>query len=265
MLLLFLNEAYNAEQLIRWYVAFPFFLIAVTNYIDKKYLLALLLAILSCSIHKGLSILIGIVWAVSYIKKQIVPTWLAAILFALSVFLGRISIFDSISPYLTLISFEDEKTMIYLNRFSDFVTDNVTDREVLTYTILNKVRMYGAYIFAVFMLPLLLKKKIISVFETNVFLISLILFPMLCQADVLNRYGDGLKFISTIVSAAGYGYVITNRKQFPRWLYYMCFISIYFYMKPQFDRIFMRSEWWTMLYVWDANGQDCLPKSLFLK
>lgn len=263
-LLLFLWETHNAENFIRWFLAFSFFLYFIGYLQSKKIKLSLIFAALSVTTHIGTIILITAVFALVFIKKQIIPTWIAEILFILSLFYGSVNLLSYLTPYIQFLGM-DAKSAQYAANFDNMIAGeygNVGIRDALSFT--NNLRIILAYSIPILTIPHLLKKSLIKPIEANLFIIGIILNPILGQIEILNRFGEGLQFFSVIVSSASYVYILQNKKKLPKYIVMLCIISMMANMWPIISNIINRNNWWEMLFIWDANGRNTLPLGLYI-
>lgn len=264
-LLLFLWEGQNVENFIRWFLGFSFYLLFVSTYINEKYKHALLFSLLAVTIHFGLFLMIGVTLVLSIVKKQIMKSWLVEVLFLCSLMFGTVQMFGFLSQYIAMFGI-DEKSTLYANQFQDIITGEfglVGMQDSLSFS--NIIRKIFAYSFPIFLIPKLLKKELIHPVIANLFIVGVILAPMFTQVEIMNRFGEGLLFFSIIVSAASYNYILKERKNYPRYVYWFCILSIFANIWPVLSGILNRTDWWTMMYIWDANGRDVVPLHYFLQ
>lgn len=264
-LLLFLWEAVNVENFIRWYLAFSFYLFFVAYYINKKYKKALLWAIIAVTTHIGTILLVGITLGLSVTKRQILNSWFVEMLFLLSLILGTVGILGFLSPYVGLFGFDDRSTR-YTEQFQDIITGDfgkVGMQAALSFT--NIIRQILAYTIPILMIPRLLREKMINPTIANLFIMGVILSPILKQVEILNRFGEGMLFFSIIVSSASYSYILNNRRKLPKYLNWVCLLSIVANIWPVVSGFLARTNWWEMMYIWNAEGRKILPIIWFLK
>lgn len=263
-LLLFLWEGRNVENFIRWYLAFSFFLYFISYLQEKKSKHAFVFAILSVFTHIGTFILIAIVIALLFIKKQILNSWIVEVLFIVAVLFGSVNILSYINPYIHLLGI-DARSAGYVSKFDDIITGefgHVGIREALSFS--NNIRIIMAYSLPILTIPKLLKNSLIRPLEANLFIIGVVLSPILGQVEILNRYGEGLQFFSVIVSSASYAFIIHNKNKIPKSIVVLCYMSIIANIWPVISGIVGRNNWWEMLFIWDANGRNTLPLGLYI-
>lgn len=262
-LIIFLREAALAENFIRWYWAYSFFIFSFSYFTKKKYLLSGVLAGLSVLSHIGMIILFFLVVVLSLIKRQLFSSTITEILFLVSLLFGSTQLLGILSPIISLFGV-DERSLSYISDYNDIISGN---RGTLGYadelSIRNIIQIVLAYSIPIFTIPHLLKKKLITNLEANLFIIGVILNPILSKVEILGRYGDAILFFSIIVSSVSYGYILKNKKHLPKYALLLCYLSIISNIWPAIANAINRTNWWTMLYIWDSGGKDSLPMILF--
>lgn len=262
--ILFLWEAHNAELFIRWYMAFAFFIIAFVQYKHKSYKSAILFSTLAVTSHIGALLVVASVFGLSFIKKQLIPSMLVEILFVVSLIYGSVGLLEFLNPYISILGIDD-RSAHYAESFNKIINGEygiVGFTQTRSWT--NFVRIILSYSFPIFFIPVLLKKNILTQLEANIFIVGVIVFPVLAQVEILNRFGEAFLFFSIIVSSLSYGYVFSHRYQFSSLTIILSNISMLCNYWPVLSCIINRRYWWEMLFVWDADGRNTLPLQLFI-
>lgn len=263
ILILFLWEAHNAELFIRWYIAFAFFLVAFVWFKHRHYAYAAFFAVLSVTSHVGVFVIVLLALVLSLLKRQILPSFLVEIIFLFNLLLSSVEMLEILNPYISLLGV-DERSTIYTEKFKDIITGNFGQVGIVGIeSITTYVRNILAYSFPILFLPILLKKNLVNTTESNIFLLGTMLFPILNQVEILNRYGEALMFFSAIVSSIAYYYIFLHRKQYPSWVYVFAVLSMISNIWPIISSIISRQDWWYMLFIWNAEGRNTLPIYLF--
>lgn len=266
-LLLFLWESHNAENFIRWFLSFAFFLFFVRFLQDKKYKSAAVFAAIAATTHVGVVLLIAVVLAVRFCKRLLLPTWLSESLFVLSLLLGTISIMTFLNDYIQLLGINngDGRVGFYLSQYGSIVSGNFGHaglRGALDFT--NNIRILLAYSFPLFMIPILVKQSHLQVLFANLFIIGVIINPIFSQVEILNRFGEGLQFFSVVVSSVAYTYVFKNKRINNKMIQVWGGLSLIANLWPVISDIINRTEWYYMLYIWDAGSRNVLPYNYFV-
>ena len=262
MLLLFLWESTMAENLIRWYLAIAFFLIYV--YFLRKgnpFLYLFGLAAIGC--HFGTLILVLAVFFLSKVKIVPLPPYVWQILLIASVFLGTTEILSSLSPYISLLGI-DERTAKYAEQYDDILAGefgHVGMRERAGFITL--ARTIIGYSFPIWMISALIKDKIITPLDANCYLIGIVANPICKQVEILERFSSGFLLFALIVAGCSYWYVFKNAKNYNIIIRLFAALSLFCYAWPIFSGLFYRTEWWQMLFIWDAHGRESIPYGFY--
>ena len=262
--ILFLWEAHNAELFIRWYMAFAFFIVAFVQFKHQHYIGALIFSVFALTSHIGSILIVVAVLGLSVIRRQLLPSFLVEILFIASLFLGSVGMLDFLTPYIIILNLDDRSTH-YVESFDRIINGEygiVGFSQARSWA--NFIRIVMAYSFPIFFQSVLIKRKIISYLEGNIFIVGVIIFPILAQVEILNRFGEAFLFFSIITSSLSYGYVFNNMKQFSSLTFMLAVISMISNYWPVLSAILYRQHWFEMLYIWDAGNRDTLPLQLFI-
>ena len=258
MLILFLWEGTAAENLIRWYLAVAFLLIFV-YFLRKGNPLLYIFALAAIGCHYGTLILVLALYLLNRVKLVPLPPYVWQILLIASVFFGTTEIFSFISPYISFLGI-DERTTKYVNQYDDIVegefgTLGIRERG----STISLLRAIIAYSFPIWMIATLIKEKVITHLDANCYLIGIVANPICSQVEILERFSGGLLLFSIIVSGCAYWYVFKNAKKYSN--LWVCFAaaSLFCYAEPIISGMFYKTEWWQMLYIWDANGRETIP------
>ena len=262
--ILFIWETHNAENFIRWYLAFSFFIYAFVFFKRGKYKQAVLFSALASLTHIGSLLLISTTLAINLRKKELLPKFVALGLFTASVLVGNTGLLNFLVPYTHFLGF-DERSSFYVDQFSDIVQGEFGLVGFMNVSLSNKIRVLLAYSIPLLMLGRMIKEKLVSALDGNLFLVGAIVAPIFVQVEILNRYGEGFLFFSVVVSSATYGFIWNNRKCLPKQYVVFGAISFLANIWPVFSMLFSRNQWWTMLYIWDSGNLDTLPLYLFLR
>lgn len=261
-LLLFFWETANVENFIRWFLAFSLFIYFFAYYRRKAYKKAAIFALLAVTTHIGSVILIAAVVGISLFKKQMIPSWLVFVFLVLSLLYGSAGGLSFLTPYISLLGL-DERSAGYAEQFGDIISGDFGVVGLSKLTFSNIIRIIIAYSIPVFMMSALLKNKMLRPFEVNLFIVGVLLAPIFGQVEILNRYGEGLRFFSVIVSGSAYYLIFKHVSKFPVAIVFAAYISFFANVWPVVSSAIGRTQWYEMLYIWDASSRDVLPLIYF--
>lgn len=251
------------ENLIRWYFAFSFILLALRLLMDSRYFLSLLLAIIAFLVHSGIIICI-LVLIIFYflINKKILNPNIAFILFTISLFFGSTDQLISASSLVNQLHIFDS------SRYSNYTENAVSiasgemNSGVYERSIVNNIRIYISFIFPIyfggryFLKNKIKYKKIIWLYNLAVF--SIIIMPIFILVEIFNRFSAVLMVFAIIF--VGISTLIAYKRRLKNKLVFALFLlsflcSVYPILKIPFDLTKDKE----MLFVWDANGRNYLP------
>ncbi len=262
ILLLFLWEGITVENYIRWFLGISFFLFFITFLKRGEFKKSTLFAIIAFLFHSGIFPLIGICLILYKLKIKYNPI-IVQILLVVSIFLGSIQILNFLTPYMSFLSIND-KAAGYTDSFEQIVNGEFgyvgyrASKELIT-----QLRILVAYSFPIYIIPKLVEKLKISDFDSNVFIVAIIATPLLTQVEILDRYSTALLILSIVASGSAYYYSIARFKTLSIFFRCFCVLSLIAYVYPVLSGIFQRTEWYKMLFIWDANGREALPLMYF--
>lgn len=265
MFVIFLIESYNAENYIRWYLGIAFFLFFIAFLHKSNYLKSAVFGIVAVLFHVGTLPLIAACLALCWVRRNMVPPVVAQVLLVVSVYLGSIQMLGFLEPYINFFGF-DQRSASYADNFGQLINGQLGSigvREELRWS--TQIRKIVAYSFPLYIIPRLLKKNRIRYLDANLFTIGIIIAPIFGQVEILDRYGSAFLLFSVIVSGYSYYYVLSNYRRSSIYMQFFCVISLIFYVYPVFSDMFSRTEWYHMLFIWDADGREKLPLYYFLK
>ena len=173
--LIFMWEAHDMENLIRFFLGFSFLLFSISFYKSSKYKKAVILALIACTTHVGMIITTGVVFLLSFLKKAIAPPIVIFSLLIISIFFAKVQIMEGLSPYLSFLSF-NERTTAYVDSYENIVSGNFSSVGSLEkdFSLRTAIVLLLKYGLPIFIVPKLLKNKVVSALECNLFFIGII-------------------------------------------------------------------------------------------
>lgn len=262
ILLIFLSIIAPIEQLVRWYFAAAFYIFAIFYFSKTDYVRFGLFAVCACLTHIGYVPLIAFFIAVYYIRIQLIPSNICIILLIFSTFLGETKMLESVTPYLNILSLNDKSSQ-YVDSFSTLVTEGTKSIGIREIGITAQIRIILAYSFPFFFLERL-KTKGLQYWIINTYCIAVLIYPIFSKVEILDRYASILTLVSIPV-IVGMSFQLFF-SQFNKWnlaMKYFGILSFIANVYPILSNLFGRTEWWYMLFIWDANGRSILPLIYF--
>lgn len=261
--LVFICSVLQIEQLIRWFFGVSLFIFSICFLLRKKYLYYTIFSICSCLMHIGFLPLVFFFLGIYLVKIKLLSSKLCIILFAFSIILGHTNMLLWLSPYLNFLAI-NEKTTLYIDSFSSIVTVGLKGDGVWTYDTASKIRMFLAYSYPIFCLNKLIKERGMAVWLANLYSIAIIILPIFNMVEILDRYSGTVILISApIVIGMSFSHFISNYKNLSKPMRIYAILSFLCAIYPLMN-FFRRTDWWWMLFIWDANGRSALPVNLFL-
>lgn len=262
ILIIFLFVVTPIEQLIRWYLAAAFYIFAIFYFLNHNYIRFGLFATCACLTHIGYVPLIVFFIAIYLIRIQLIPCYICIILLILTTFLGETKILDNLALYLNILSFNDKSSQ-YVDSFSQLVTEGSKGIGIREFDFTTQIKIILAYSFP-FLFLRELKAKGIQYWIINTYCIAILIYPIFSKVEILDRYVNILMLISApIIAGMSFHLFFSkfNKWSLPmKWYGILSFIANIY---PILSFLFSRTEWWYMLFIWDANGRSTLPLNYF--
>ena len=194
-------------------MAFAFFIVAFVQFKHQHYIGALIFSVFALTSHIGSIFVVVAVLGLSVIRRQLLPSFLVEILFIASLFLGSVGMLEFLNPYIAFLGLDD-RSAHYVESFERIISG---EYGILGFSQArswpNFIRIVLSYSFPIFFQSVLIKRGILPQLEANIFIIGVMIFPILAQVEILNRFGEAFLFFSIIISSLSYGYVFSHRKQ----------------------------------------------------
>lgn len=253
--ILFLSETFMAENLIKWYVAFSFFLYALHYYQEHKIKKAALFIVISVCFHIGMLFAVIPFILLMCVKKNL-PSKICFILFIISSFVGSVNFLNILSPLMPYMGI-NEKLALYALQYNDIITGKFgimgMNDQKNWFEIIRNIIAFGV---PILIAPKLLKKRKFTTYELNAFYIGTILQPIFIQVEILGRISGVFHFFQIIICSYVYVYVLRNKNEISPYLYHFMLLGLIFIVWPSI-RLCMgvgRNEWNQLLFIWDVNG-----------
>lgn len=200
----------DAENLIRWYLAFSFLIIAIYYLTKNKYTYFFIFSIIACGFHLGLILVIPIYFLIHYLKDRILIKPVYACLFFIILWqtfrpefmLIFIDIFANIAGFGRYTS--------YINNIDDWLTGDNKQLEM----IVTKTDIFRFLFLIYYGYKVAKKQKYPYIYFYNLFLIGAITYPALHIIELPYRYNLLFIFFEAFVAAAILNeYLILRKKK----------------------------------------------------
>ena len=262
ILIVFLFVIPPIEQLVRWYFAAAFYVFAISFFLKYDYVKFGIFSLCACLIHIGYIPLLVFFIAIYFIHIQLIPTNICFVLLILSVFLGSTQLLEGLTPYVNILSMNDKSAM-YVDGFSSLVTEGTQNIGIREYRFTTQIRIILANSFPLFFLKNV-KKEGIKMWIINTYCITILISPIFSKVEILDRYISILSLLSCpIFIGVAFKLFFKNYSNFKYPIRIWGIISFISNLYPILSGLFGREDWWYMLFIWDANGREILPVSLF--
>lgn len=254
MLLIFAVESSEPENLMRWYMAFSFLLVALHFLLEEKYKYYILLSILAFLIHEA-SLFLPPIYLLIYLKKKndaIFNPYIAIPLYFVITYLFSADFFLRIAEPIRYINAMFARFESYSQNMSYYYTGGYSGNyENLSIT-LSAYYSFLVY-FGYRLLPVEDKKY---AFVYNVFLLGYILLPFLRPVELFFRYDRLLIFFHVFVASYVCYYFFKKNYFKKESLILFCVILLALCRQEIYGRL-IKDKYHT-LYIWDSHGAEYL-------
>ncbi|OUO70365.1 hypothetical protein B5F71_16500 [Bacteroides sp. An269] len=157
----------------------------------------------------------------------------------------------------------NDKSAMYVDGFSSLVTEGTQNIGIREYRFTTQIRIILANSFPLFFLKNV-KKEGIKMWIINTYCITILISPIFSKVEILDRYISILSLLSCpIFIGVAFKLFFKNYSNFKYPIRIWGIISFISNLYPILSGLFGREDWWYMLFIWDANGREILPVSLF--
>lgn len=255
------------EMFIRYYMGFSFSIIAIYYLtrtdcrIVKRYVLAIIFALMGGLSHNACYFMVLLIATYRIMNLKAIP-WQASVpLLFLTTFIFNISQFSflvDIANYISALSGDEFHGAGYLDHVDDLIAGDFMSVGYMSNSIQTNIRTfcYTAPVF--YYASKLLREKSSDVYFYNMFVIGAVLNPCFGTVELLNRISSSMLFFGFFPCALWYIYALRKKKA-KQIEFYMALISVFFLVYPYVNDALLRPEEKGLLFIWDANGRNCLP------
>ena len=254
--LIFLPECFMAENLIKWYVAFSTVLIALYFYNKRKYLWAILFAVIASKFHFGMILVEIPLSALLFVKRILINNEICLILFIVASFIGSVSLLNILAPIMPYLGV-NEKLLSYTEQFNDIISGQFgvlgIAKERGNFEIIRSIISFGV---PIILAPKLVKQGKLSTFEVNAFYIGVIIEPIFSKVEIASRISGCFHFFQIIVCSYVYMSVLKNKIVLSptfKLISIVGFICL-MWLTVRYCLAFGRNSAEDLRFIWDVNS-----------
>lgn len=251
---LFFLYSMPAENLMRWYLAFSFLLIAVYHYNKNNLKTAFVFAVFAIGSHLAISLIVILLFLIKQIKRPLLNPYISIGIYLVLWLLFSTDMMLGLVGYINKISF-----------LSDYYSGYISNADIwLTGTGLgDKAQNFGIGLALPDILTIFLAYKVMwkhpnTTYFGNIYIVGALLAAALMRIELGYRITVVLKLFQCIVLAYAFKDYLFTRKQsevmmkLASWIIVLNIIRVYFVF------IFTDMGIDEVLYIWDSNGKSVL-------
>lgn len=177
---LFALNAVQSQNLMRWFLAFSFFLIALKYLEDKSMKYFFIFSTCSFLIHFGFIIIIIPVYLLHFCKKAILPPWASVSIFFSSYFLFNRDYMSVLAGFVYKLNI-GSRFALYQNNAEIWLTgDNLEMMGISTIGIVNSI-------YIIILGYRMVQKRTNLIFMYNITLVGIVTAPAMAQIELMWR------------------------------------------------------------------------------
>lgn len=248
------------ENFIRWSMAVSFFFLSIYFLIANKLLKSYIFFIIAFLTHSGSIILVPIILGYKIFKNYQLNSKISLLILFTTTFvmsLTNLSFLVMLSNYLGHSSLGDIQAGGYFDATEDLLAGTWGNQGIADKNVISKIRFFLGVAPIIYYAPQFIKKNTGANFIYNLFLLGAVLSPLFSLIEIFNRFSALLMLFGCIIGGITYSKLLkSNVKGSIKLLVYL---SMIFQIYPILSTILFREGENNMLFLWNANGRDCLP------
>lgn len=263
-------EVRGIDNLIRYYLGFAFYLFSIGYIIRRKILKAFATILIASNIHTGFIIMLPFCCLFRFIDAKSFPSKYTSLLFVILLFAGTTMMLSYFSDYLSMISiFGSDRVDTYADNFDRIINHEFGSNMYEGRVFSNNIRLIFAWIPGLLWGENILKKYLDknATFIYNLYVLGCLTYTIFSLVEILDRINACFTIFSIIVNGVMAYYVIydydNKEKILPRWGKYLVYLAIFANLWPIISLIPNRYSDQYMLFLWDSNGQGCIPSNIY--
>ena len=251
---LFFLHSMPAENLMRWYLAFSFLLIAVYYYNKKKLKVALIFAVIAIGSHLAIILIAILLFLIKQIKKPLFNLYISIgiylllwLLFSTDTMLGLVS-------YVNKIGFLSDYYSGYIRNADVWLTGTGQGDEAQNFGI----GLALPDILTIFLAYKIMQRHPNVTYFANIYIVGALLAAALMRIELGYRITVVLKLFQCIILAYAFkDFLFTHKRseimmKMVSWIIVLNIIRVYFIF------IFTDMAIDEVLYIWDSNYKSIL-------
>lgn len=243
-----------AENLMRWYLAFSFLMVATYYFNNNSWKKALVFTILAIESHLAIFIIAILLFLIKFIKEPLLKPSISIGLYIALWLLFSTDMMLDIVKYANSLSFLPDYYANYISNAEIWLTGTGQG---------DKAQNYGIGLALPDILTIYLAYKVMrrhpkTIYYANIYIVSAILSAALMRIELGYRITVAMKLFQCVVIAYAFkDYLFTNKRfeapmKVASWILVLNLIRVYFMF------IFTEFEINEVLYIWDSNGKNVL-------
>lgn len=268
--LIMFYEVRSIDNLVRFYLAFSFYLFSIGFIIRGKIKHALVSMLIAGNIHVGFLIVLPFCFLYKFLDLKSLPKSITSIAFVGLLFVGSTMMLLYFSEYLTFFSYlGSEKADFYVDSYERIVNGEFGAGAYEGRVLTNNIRLVIAWLPGILWGEDILKKYIDknATFIYNMYVIGSLTFTVFSLVEILDRLNTCFTFFSLIVNGVMAYYAIYDYNKddnlLPSWGRNIVYLAIFASFWPILTHIPNRYYDNYMLFLWDSNGRDCIPSNIY--
>lgn len=257
-------EIRESENLIRYFLAMSFYLIAISNRINDKKILSYLSWFCAVNIHSGYWVVLPVLLFYDFINKPLLTPKISAMIFVILTFTATIGMMTFLSNWVSFFDFlGNDKVSLYTDRADEVLSGNFgyNAGSQIGRSITNNVRLLLAYLPPILWGRDILEKRRGGLFCYNMFVFGAIIFTVCGMIEILDRLIFLFTIFSCIVSGFLFYSTVFKKQQVRKYIYFFTCLSLLASTWPAVSVVFNRAKDDYMLFIWDAKGRNYMPRN----
>lgn len=247
------------ENFIRWSMAIVFIFGGVYCLLSNKIIKSYLFVLLGFLTHSGSIIIVPFFVLFKILKDRQLTPIVSTLLLVVTTFvlsLANLGFLIVLSKYMGNSFIGDIQAGGYFDATESLLAGTWGTQGIGDNGVLFKLRFFLGVAPIIYFAPRFIKKGTYENFVYNLFLIGCLISPLFSLIEIFNRFSALLSFFGCIIGGVVYYNILQSKKSLEKVL--IC-LSMFCQFYPILAIIFFREGDFNMLFLWDANGRDCLP------
>lgn len=252
----FIVLCYSAENLFKWYTGFSFILLALSALNEGNLKKFILFSFIGCGIHPMLFLIVVAFWIINFVKKEILPPWLALSLYVVVSLIWTNEHMLMFTHIVTFFMQESTHYSMYSDRATEWLTGE--NRDEMAIAITTHIKMFCYFALYLYVGRLVVKKNKSLLLYYNVLVVGYITFPAMHVVELFDRYNQLFVLFNCLIGAYCFYFVLWRKIRVNRLVVIATFFLFLWQVNFLVTNNIVTNKWYT-LYIWDSKGRDSLP------